>query len=356
VRVAITGGTGNVGTSLIERLSADDRVTEIIGVSRRSTTWQPPKVRWVRADVATDDLRPVLHGVDAVVHLAWIFQPTHSPVVTWNNNVLGANRVFDAVARAGVPALVHASSVGTYSPGPTDDRVDESWPTHSLPVAGYGREKAYVERLLDIFERDNPDVRVVRLRPGFIFKRSSADAQRRLFAGPLLPSPLVRRQLVPLVPDLPGMRFQVLHSHDAAEAYRLALLSDARGAFNVAADPVIDAASLGELLGARPVPLPLPAARAALNVLWRLHIVPASPYLLELALSLPLMDISRIDRELGWRPTVDALDTLTEVIDGIRDGATGATPPLSGVAGGRSRHRELLTGVGERAGVTTDGR
>lgn len=356
MRVVITGATGNVGTSLVERLGADDTVTEIVGVSRRATDWQPAKTRWVRADVLDDDLTPVFQGADAVAHLAWIFQPTHDPVATWRNNVIGSLRVFEAVAAAGVPALVYASSVGAYSPGPTDDRVDESWGTHALPVAGYGREKSYVERILDTFERDHPDTRVVRLRPGFIFKRSSAEAQRRLFAGPFLPNALVRRSLIPVVPDLPGMRFQALHSHDAGEAYRLAITRDVRGPFNIAAEPVVDAASLGEALGARPVPLPKWAARMTLDALWRLHLVPASPYLLDLALSLPLMDTRRARDELGWEPTVGALDALDEVIDGMREGAGGATPPLARQTGGRGRRREVLTGVGGKGGVTGDGR
>ena len=42
-----------------------------------------------------------------------------------------------------------------------------------------------------VFERDNPGRRVMRLRPGFIFKRESASQQRRLFAGPFLPAQLV---------------------------------------------------------------------------------------------------------------------------------------------------------------------
>jgi nucleoside-diphosphate-sugar epimerase len=356
MRVLITGATGNVGTSLVERLAADDAVTEIVGVARRPTTWQPGKTRWIQADVGRDDLEPVFREADAVVHLAWIFQPTHDPVATWKNNVIGSIRVFQAVAAAGVPALVHASSVGAYSPGPSDEAVTESWPTHALPTAGYGREKSYVERMLDLFEREHPDTRVVRLRPGFIFKRSSAEAQRRLFAGPLLPNALVRRQLLPVIPDLPGMRFQALHSIDAAEAYRLAVTSDVRGPFNIAAEPVVDARTLGELLGARPVRMPRWAARAALDGLWRLHLVPASPHLLDLALSLPLMDTSRARRELGWRPTVGALDALAETLAGMREGSGGATPPLAPDAGGRLRNRELQTGVGQKGGVTPDGR
>ena len=356
MRVVVTGGSGNVGTATIERLVADDAVTEVVGVARRRPSWQPDKVRWVEADVVTDDLVPLFRGADVVVHLAWLFQPTHDPLVTWVGNVGGATRVFDAVAAAGVPALVYSSSVGAYGPGPDEGRVDESWPTHAWPTAAYGREKSYVERLLDVFERDHPDVRVVRLRPGFIFIARAAEEQRRLFGGPFLPEVVLRRKLVPVVPDLPGLRFQALHANDAGEAFRLAVVRDVRGAFNVAAEPVLDAAALGELLGARPVRVPPRVARKAVAALWGLHLIPASPYLLDLVLSLPVMDTTRARQELGWAPTVDATDALGELLDAMGRGEGGPTPPLAADTGGPARVREVATGVGQVAGVTPDGR
>jgi UDP-glucose 4-epimerase len=348
MRVVITGASGNVGTSLIEALEHETEVDSILGLARREPAPQPPKTTWAPADISRDDLVAHFRGADVVVHLAWIFQPTHDQVATWRNNVLGSIRVFRAAAEAGVPALVHASSVGAYSPGPQDVPVDESWPTHALPTAAYGREKSYVERVLDTFERDHPDVRVVRLRPGFIFKRESASEQRRLFAGPLLHNRLVRPELIPFVPDLPGLRFQALHTLDAAEAYRLAIVRPVRGAFNVAADPVVDAGTLGELLDARPVRLPAGALRAGLAAAWRLHLVPASPMLFDLARSLPIMDTTRARNELGWTPRHSSLDALGAFLEGLRRGAGADTPPLQSEAGGRLRHREVTTGVGQR--------
>lgn len=356
VRVVVTGATGNVGTSVVDALLADDEVTEVVGLARRPTDWHDDAVRWVPTDVLRDDLTPTFRGADAVVHLAWIFQPTHSPLKTWENNVHGSRRVFEAVAEAGVSALVHASSVGAYSPGPSDRPVDESWPTHAWPTAGYGREKSYVERLLDLFERDHPDVRVVRLRPGFIFQRPASEAQRRIFAGPFLPNALVRRSLIPVIPDVPGLRFQTLHARDAAEAYRLAVRSDVRGPFNVAADPVVDAAALASMFDARVIRVPRPVLRGAVAALWHLHVVPASPQLVDLFLSLPVMDTTRARTELGWEPTVDSLGALQVAIDGIRDAASGPTPPLQADAGGRARMGEVGSGLGETGGVTDDGR
>ncbi|HVM39848.1 MAG TPA: NAD-dependent epimerase/dehydratase family protein, partial [Acidimicrobiia bacterium] len=296
-------------------------------------------------------------GADAVVHLAWIFQPTHDPIATWRNNVIGTKRLLEAVVDAGVGALVVASSVGAYSPGPSDDGpVDESWPTDSWPTAAYGREKAYVERLLDAFELRHPDVRVVRLRPGFIFKRSSAEQQRRLFAGPFVPGAVLRPALVPVIPNLPGFRFQALHSDDAAEAYRLAVMRDVRGAFNVAANDLVDAPLLADLFDARVVPVPRAVARRTLAALWQLHVLPASPHLLDLALRLPLMDVRRAHSELGWQATRTARQALAENLAGMREGAGGETPPLAREAAGVGRAEELRTGVGEKGGVTADRR
>ena len=255
MKVVITGATGNVGTSLLAALRAETAVDEIVGIARRPAGIDEPRVRFVTADVAHDDLDPIFRGADVVVHLAWLIQPSRDDRQLHAVNVDGSRRVFEAAARAGVKALVHASSVGTYAPGPKDRAVDESWPHTGIPTLFYSRHKAECERLLDIMEREHPAMRIVRLRPGLIFKREAATGIRRLFAGPFLPGALLRKELIPVVPDVPRLRFQAVHSLDVGEAYRLAVVGDARGAFNVAAEPVIDPEVLGELLGARRVPV-----------------------------------------------------------------------------------------------------
>jgi len=349
VHIVITGATGNVGTSVIESLAKEAAVTSVVGLARRLPTWRAPKVHWAQVDIAQDDLGAHLRGADALIHLAWLFQPTHDPVITWRSNVEGSIRVFRAAAEAGVRTIVYASSVGAYSPGPQDRPVNESWPTHGWPNAGYTREKAYLERVLDTFEREHPDTRVVRMRPGFIFKRESAAEQRRLFAGPLLPNGLARPGLIPVVPDLPGLRFQALHSADAGQAYRLAITRDVRGAFNLAADPVIDAAQLAKLLNARTFRVPTAPLRAALATAWHLHLIPASPHLFDAVLRLPIMDVTRARTELGWSPRHSALDAIQAFLDGLREDAGMDTPPLARDTGGRWRVQEFITGVGQRS-------
>ncbi|MFC8198498.1 SDR family oxidoreductase [Streptomyces sp. NPDC057298] len=331
-RIVVTGATGNVGTSLVSLLAQDSEVGSVVGLARRIPDWSPARTQWTAVDLASEgtDLAGTFEGADAVVHLAWAFQPTHDPATTWRTNVLGSMRVFEAVAAAKVPALVHASSVGAYSPGPKEHAVDESWPTHGWPDAAYCREKAYLERALDSFEHEHPGVRVVRMRPAFLFKRESASEQRRIFGGRFLPGSLVRPELLPFLPDIPGLRVQALHTDDAARAYRLAVHSQVRGAFNLASEPPVDARMLAGMLGARPVRLPRTAARSAIAAAWGLHLLPASPHLFDAVLRLPLMDCSRARTELHWQAGRTSQEVLEEFLQGMREGAGADTAPLQG--------------------------
>jgi nucleoside-diphosphate-sugar epimerase len=338
VRVAVVGATGNAGTSVLDALARDTDVESVVGIARRKPRVEYPKTEFVCADMIRDVLVPHFRGADAVVHLAWLIQPAHDVGRLWRVNVEGSARVFAAAAEAKVPALVYASSVGAYSPGPKDRQVDESWPTSGIRTSYYSRQKAETERLLDGFEREHAGVRVVRLRPALIFKRESAAEQRRLFLGPLVPSFLFRR--IPVVPDIPRLRFQAVHSYDVGEAYRLAVRSDARGAFNIAADPVLDPDELARLLRARKVPLPTAFARGAAQLTFRLHVQPADVGWVDMALQTPLLDSTRAGTELGWEPQRSGADALLHLLSGLAEDASLATPPLRR----RRRATELADG------------
>lgn len=346
MRVAIVGATGNLGTSLLAALADEPTVEEIVAIARRPAALGDPRAHFVVADIARDDLTATLRGVDAVVHLAWLIQPSHDEPTMRATNVDGTRRLLDAVAAADVRTLVYASSVGAYAAGPKDRRVDERWPTDGIPTLAYARHKAAVERMLDRFERDRPDVRVVRFRPGLMFKREAATEVRRLFVGPLLPSPLVRPPSVPAVPDHPRLRVQALHSREAGDAFRRALVADVRGAFNLAAEPVLEPRTLAEAFDARPIRVRAGVLRTLATGAWHARLLAADPAWLDVALGVPLMDVGRARRELGWTPRVAATDALLELVDGLRARADHPTPPLARATSGPFRAREVRTGVG----------
>ncbi len=140
MRIVITGASGNVGSALLRRLVGAGG-HELVGVVRRPPdTGEAPfgEVRWVSLDLTEDESLPLLRdtfaGAEAVVHLAWGFQPSHDLRYLEELGVGGTRRVLDAVTSAGVPHLVHMSSVGAYSPKRDDRPVDESWPTGGCPA------------------------------------------------------------------------------------------------------------------------------------------------------------------------------------------------------------------------------
>ena len=152
--------TGNVGSSLVELLTADG--TDVVGVARRIPPESRADVQWWEPTWPRPTWR-ACSATGAVVHLAWLIQPSHRPAEMWRTNVEGSTRVIEAV-EAQAFRRWSASSIGAYS------RVPSAGGSTVLadrgePVLGYAWQKAYVERLLDGLEQRRPDVRVVRLRP-----------------------------------------------------------------------------------------------------------------------------------------------------------------------------------------------
>ncbi|QYG93115.1 NAD-dependent epimerase/dehydratase family protein [Iamia sp. SCSIO 61187] len=317
--ITVTGASGNVGAALLDVLDTDPRVAEVRALSRRPPEQEHrAKVRWFGADITVDDLEPAVVGADALVHLAWLIQPSWDVDAQRRTNVDGSARVFAAAVAAGVPALVHASSVGAYAAGPKDRTVDESWPLGGHPHHPYSRHKAEVEGLLDTIEADHPTLRVVRMRPALIFQERAGLELKRYFLPrlPGLPAAL-RPSLVDRVPT----RFQVVHAIDVARAFAEAALGSVSGAFNLATDDVV---------GGRHVPALRLPARAAASLTWRAHLQPVDPGWVRLVFGCPLLDSSRARDVLGWSPAMSGHEALAEGLEGMRTTRRAPTAALRG--------------------------
>lgn len=337
MKVAVIGATGNIGTRVVDRLLREASVTGIVGIaSRLPDAAKRERLRYARVDLGTPgaagSLATVLGGVDVVIHLAWLLQPSRDPDLMERVNLGGLAAVLDAVLTARVGTLVYASSLGAYSPAPKRPAVTEDAATGGIATSVYSRQKARAERRLDTFSQAHPDVRVARIRPAVVLQRQAGAEQSRYFLGRLVPARLLDRRVLRAVRLLPlpdEFTLQVVHAADIADLFvRAALNPSARGAYNGAADPVLDPPTIAAALGMRHVPVPLAPVRALAELSWRARLQPTDPGWVDLGARVPLMDTARARDQLGWRPVHDARDTLREAIDGAAAGAGTGTPPL----------------------------
>jgi UDP-glucose 4-epimerase len=331
MRIVVTGASGNIGTALLRRL-ADAGGHHVVGVSRRLPPEVAPYagVEWVTADLARDEdtpaLRTAMAGADAVVHLAWGFQPSHREDYLEETGVGGTRRVIEAVTASGVRHLVHMSSVGAYSPKEDDSPVDESYPTGGVPTSMYSRHKSAAERLLDDLERETTDVVVSRMRPGIVGQRDAGSALLRYALPAVVPAAVLDH--VPFLPLDKGLVVPMVHSDDVADAIVRVLESRAPGAFNLAAPPPLTAGDIAHVLGTRLVHVPSGVVRAAVSLSWHARIQPVDTGWVDMGFALPLLDTSRATSELGWSPTKDAISVLAETVEGMREAAAHRSPVL----------------------------
>ena len=344
MRTVIVGASGNVGTALLRNLSNRADPGIVVGICRRPPPAHPPYdiASWHAIDVAEADaaqqLEAVLRPDDAVINLAWGFQPTRNVRQLERVGVGGLQAVADAVVRVGARQLLHMSSVGTYRRAP-GQRVSENWPTDGVPTSAYSRHKAAAERLLDgIQDQANGPV-VTRFRPGIIVQRDAGSALLRYGVPGYVPAPLIR--LLPVLPLDRRLTIPLVHADDVATAVLSAIEREAGGAFNLAAEPAISREDIAEALRARPIHVPESLIRGVVAATFAARVQRIDAGWIDLAFAAPLLDTTRARTQLGWEPQVDARAALAEAIDGIADAASTSSPVLRPRNLGR-QFRELL--------------
>jgi nucleoside-diphosphate-sugar epimerase len=331
MRLVVTGATGNVGSALLRALHGGSHI--VTGVVRRPPDRPEPPydgVDWQRVDLTRDDhedrLRGAVRGADAVVHLAWGFQPSHRLDHLAELGIGGTRRVAQAVAAEGVPHLVHMSSVGAYSPRSGPEAVTEDYPTDGVPTSPYSVHKSEAERWLDGFERRTSDVTVTRLRPGIIGQSAAGSALLRYAVPGALPAATLR--MVPVMPLDSRLNVPVVHADDVADAIVRVLERRPGGAFNLASGRPITVELVAAALHARSVHVPARVLRAAVSTLWHLRLAQLDPGWVDLAYSVPLLDSGRAETELGWEPGHTEVEVLDEIVAGMVTAASAPTPVL----------------------------
>lgn len=233
-RVLVDGAGGFVGRHVVDELR---RRGHLVRATDRPGVPLPfgEDVERYEVDLLTDDLEPLLDGVDRIVHVAGLFDLAAPLGRLFNVNVHAARRVVDAAAHAGVERLVHVSSVTVYG---RPRRVPAAEDAPHRPGNDYERSKAAGEIAVREVAEDG-GVPLVVVRPSGVYGPGGRYGLAMLFATYALAA--ARGQMSPgssagLVAFRGGPRMTHVHVADVAGAIGHLLTADGvvGRAFNVA--------------------------------------------------------------------------------------------------------------------------
>ncbi|WP_347110533.1 NAD(P)-dependent oxidoreductase [Paenarthrobacter sp. S56] len=181
MKIAVTGGTGKLGRSVVRRLTQDGhQVFNLDRAGQRGPGYVAVDLRnygqVVDVILGLDDRHD---GLDAIVHLAAIPAPGLAPdAAVFENNMLSTYNVFQSARRAGIKKLVYASSETVlglpFDTPPPYIPVDEEYPAR--PESTYSLVKHLEEQMAIELTRWDPELSITALRFSNVMDPEDYDA------------------------------------------------------------------------------------------------------------------------------------------------------------------------------------
>lgn len=289
--VAITGAAGSIGSRLAGRLSSFPLECRVVGVDTLPLARNLDMDVW-QGDLRTDDVEAMLEGVDVVAHLVSAFHPRRDGMESAHLDDEVLRRLLAAIPQAGVKGLVLMSSAMVYGAWENNDLpLEESAPLRPNPGFRFASQKAEMERLVADWHAENPDVRLVVLRPATAVSSGENSWVARSM-----------RSAAEVVFGEGNPSMQFLHLDDLTSAVEMAVLGDLNGAYNVAPDGYVNAEDVRRLNGRTPRPrFSSSVASRLAGLFWRLRLAPTPPGIVPYIRRSWIVSSERL-RAAGWSP------------------------------------------------------
>lgn len=284
MRIAVTGASGVLGRGLAARLLTQGH--DVVGIARHRPESWPSAADFVDADVRdAPAVQRALTGAEVIAHCAWANTPGPDERIAHQVNIDGTRNVLGAMAETGARRIVFASTARVYGGGDAPNTERDAL----APATVDGQCNARVERMLA-----ESGGEWVAIRSALILGRSVDNWARRILALPVFPARSSDR------------RMQVVHLDDALRLFNRAIVENGidSGPVNLAAPGEVTFRQIAAAVG-RPVV--------------RLGFTPAE---LELAQAAPLMDISRLRDEWGFRPAWESGECIEDFALAVRGRVT----------------------------------
>lgn len=322
-KVLVTGATGFLGKYVVEELVEHGYQVRAFGRNRTiGQSLVNASVTFIQGDLTNqEDLTKACQEMDMVVHagaLSTVWGPWEE---FYQTNVLGTNYVLDACREAKIERLVYVSSPSIYAAPRDQLGIKESDAPQENRLNNYIRSKLASEKLF----KEYPDVSSIILRPRGLFGIGDTSILPRVLN-------LSQKIGIPLIGD--GRQLMDMTCvENVALAIRLALETPqaAGEVYNITnGEPRAFRDLIGETLRGlgypiryRKIPAPLVSAiSSSLEFIYKNLKLKEEPaltrytyYLLRYSQTL---DISKAERDLGYRPKITISEGIEQYVQDYR--------------------------------------
>lgn len=305
--VALTGG-GYKGKALLRWLESDSRFPKVIYLNERTPDIKLKKTKFYRVDLtetlADEKLAEILkkEKVDTLIHTAIPVTPPHNLARAHELISVGSMYVCNAASAANVRKMILSSTADVYGAYPNNPSyLTEKTPTRGGENSRFLADKIDAEKYFMRFGAGDPKRVVTILRYATILGPNIKSYKTRY----------LERWYVPTVLGFDPM-IQFVHEEDLLEAFKLAVLQDHKGIFNIASKGVIPLSKAIRLLGKVPIPMTLSLLKPLVQLLWYANISPAPSNRLDYLKYPCCIATDKAEKELKFIPTKNCKEALIE--------------------------------------------
>jgi UDP-glucose 4-epimerase len=321
----ITGGAGYIGSRLVDLLSRRDDTEKIVICDVAAPRAYVPKTEFERTDVRDREaVRATLERAqpDALVHLAFILNPSHDETLMYDVDVNGTHNVLEAAGAAGTRQVLVTSSAAAYGAFPDNPvPLTEDHPVRGVSTFSYARDKTESDRVCQLWAAKYPDRTMTIVRPCVVFGPNVDNYLVRLWTG----------QPFAADPGTLDNDIQFVHEDDVVEAITALLMGGHGGAYNVAPDEAMTMREGAELIRSPVRKLPMRTYRAMARAMWAARLSEAPPGQIDFAVHPWIVSNDKLKRQTGWSPRYTSRETFE-----ITMRAHGRLPPEGPPAGERA--------------------
>ena len=153
MRCLVLGGSGFMGTHLVERLLEGSHFVRVYDRGPNSFRVLPPEAEYMEGELGNHGLiREAVEGMEVVYHCVSTTLPKTSnddPIYDVRSNLVDTIQLLEACVAAKVRKIIFASSGGTVYGVPETVPIGEDHPTN--PISSYGVVKLAIEKYLGLF-------------------------------------------------------------------------------------------------------------------------------------------------------------------------------------------------------------